>query len=35
MSEIRLRFSKELDGFMIINNIHSYTCVDFVFHGLN
>lgn len=35
VSEIRLRFSKELDGFMIFNNIHSYACVDFIFHGMS
>lgn len=35
MAEIRLRFLKELDGFMIINNSHSYACVGFIFHGMS
>lgn len=35
VSEIGLRFLKELDGFMIINDIHRYACVDFIFHGMS
>lgn len=33
--EIRLVFCRRWMGFMIINDIHNYACVDCIFHGLS